>query len=99
MVRLRGGGEREGGSECSGGGVEVVVLDMIAEGRYGDLFFVRDLIVRIVLVLLSQEIFSPSVVRLRGGGGRDGGGGSVFVEEMVMRRYFFCCCWRKYFFC
>ena len=49
---------------------------MIADGRYGDLFFVRDLIIRIVLVLLSQEIFSPSVVvRLRGGGERDGGGG------------------------
>ena len=70
MVRLRGGGEREDGSECSGGGVDVIVLNMIADGRYGDIFFVRVLIVRIVLVLLSQEIFSPSVVRLLGGGER-----------------------------
>ena len=36
---------------------------MIADGRYEGIFFVRDLIVRIVLVLLSQEIFLLSVAR------------------------------------
>ena len=40
---------------------------MMADGRYGDLFFVRDLIVAFVVVLLSQEIFLLSVAGERGG--------------------------------
>ena len=53
---------------------------MMADGRYGDLFFVRDLIVAFVVVLLSQEIFLLSVADERGGGGRIEGGGRMRVE-------------------
>ena len=45
-----------------GGGGSVLV--MIADGRYGDSFFVRDLIVRIVIVLL----LSGNILGVRGEG-------------------------------
>ena len=48
--------------------VVVEVVDMIADGRYGSIFFVRVLIVRIVIVLLSpRNIFAVRGERLRGG--------------------------------
>ena len=46
---------------------------MIADGRYEDIFFVRDLIVRIVLVLLSPR----NIFAVRGECGVSWGAGEV----------------------